>query len=238
MKRILVFLPVFMVALPVSAQVPPPPPPRMISVSGEASEQIAPDQAILSITLQHKDKSLDKAKSDNDKQADKLVAIAKEFKIAKEKIALSGLNISPEYVYPANGKRQFDGYQVSRSLRITIDELSIHERLLSAIVDSGVDQVGGIQFTLARPEERGNALRVKAFEDARAKADALAKAAGAKLGKALQISTSGGMSQPPAPMMNMRMMAASDGVAEKSVAPSLPGMLTLEQSVSVTFELE
>jgi uncharacterized protein len=215
----------------------PPMPPRMVSVSGEATEQVAPDQAILNITLQQKNQALDKAKAENDRMTEKLVNITREFKVPTEKIALSNLNISPEYIYPPSGKRQFSGYVVSRSLRVTIDDLSIHERLLSAIVDSGVDQVNGIEFTLAKPAERGNGLRVKAFENARSKAEALATAAGAKLGKALQISNgTSGIIAPPMPMNAMRMMAAD--ASEKSVAPSLPGMLTLQENVSVTFAME
>jgi uncharacterized protein YggE len=120
-----------------------------------------------------------------------------------------------------------------------MDSLNIHEKLLSAIVEAKIDQVNGIEFRLAKPEERAMQLRVKAFENAKAKAAALAEAAGAKLGKVLVISTTSNsinMPSPPMPMFAKAMRA--DSSAEMSVAPSLPGMVELEESVSAAFSLE
>ena len=209
---------------------------RSITVSGESSEQFAPDQAILSVSLVHHDKELAVAKRQNDELTEKLVNIAREFKIPKEKIATSQLYISPEYEYNNKG-RTFTGYAVNRSLRITIDNLDIQERLLSAIVDAKVDQVNGIEFRLADPEKYAAGLRTKAFENAKAKAASLAQAAGAKLGPAITINTSDVAMPIPGPRPVMMMAKAAD-MAESSVAPSLPGMVELRQSVTVTFGLE
>jgi len=231
MKPILVLAALF-AASPAFAQMPTPP--RMITVSGEASEQVAPDRAILTVSLVSKNRELNVAKRENDQMVEKIVAIAREFKIAKEKIATSNVYISPEYNY-INNKQQFIGYMVNRTLRITMDDISIHERVLSAIVDAKIDQVNGVEFALADPEKLAKNVRVKAVENARVKAQALAEAAGAKLGQVLNISTvdSGVMS--PRPMMAM---LKSTMATESSVAPSLPGMIDLRESVTVSFALE
>ncbi len=211
---------------------------RTITVSGESSEQIAPDQAVLSISLVSRDKSLAAAKQHNDKLAEKLVQIAYEYKIPKEKITTSQLYIAPEYNYrPKDNKREFAGYTVNRSLHITIDKLDIHERLLSAIIEAEIDQVNGIDFRLSDPEKHASALRVKAFGNAKAKAAALAQAAGAKLGQALTINTMDVSTPIPGPRP-MMMAARADAGAEMSVAPSLPGMIELRQAVTVVFGLE
>jgi uncharacterized protein len=224
-------------AAPGFAQMPPPPPmPRMVTVSGEAEEEVAPDRAILTVSLVSKDKDLNAAKRDNDAMVEKLVAISRDFKIAKEKVGTSGLYISPEYSYD-KGKQQFIGYTVNRTLRITMDDLSIHERVLSAIVDAKIDQVNGVEFTLADPEARAKAVRVKAVGNAHEKAEALATAAGAKLGQVIAISTTGEAMPPPRPMMAMSRMAGA-AAGESSVAPSLPGQITLHESVTVSYALE
>lgn len=216
------------------AQIPPPPTPRMITVSGEAEGQVAPDRAILTVSLVNKNAELTAAKRANDEMVEKLVVITRNFKIPKEKIATSNLYISPEYRYD-KGKQHFIGYVVSRTLRVTMDQLSIHERVLSAIVEAGVDQVNGVEFTLADEEAHAKDVRVKAVENARQRAEALASAAGTKLGRVMSISTVGSVMQPPMPVMGMAMRA---DMAESSVAPSLPGMITLHESVTVSFELE
>ncbi len=211
---------------------------RSITVSGTSKEQFAPDQAVLSMSLVSNDADLTKAKSANDAMVEKLVKITTEYKIPRQNVANSNIYIAPQYTYPQNSKPKLSGYQVSRQIRITMDSLNIHEKLLSAIVDAKIDQVNGMEFRLADPEAHAMGLRVKAFENAKAKAAALAGAAGAKLGKAITISTvsnSMTMPTPARPMMAKAMMADA---SEMSIAPSLPGMVELEESVTVSFSLE
>jgi len=210
---------------------------RMISVSGEAREEVGPDQAILSGQLVSKAKELATAKKDNDKLAERVLAVAKQFEIPKEKVSASNVHISPEYRYNKETRQQDTiGYIVSRNLTITMDKLSIHERVLSALVENGITQVNSVSFTIAKPEERADALRVKAVQNAKVRAEAMAGAAGAKLGKVISITMNGSI-QPPMPMMARAGMAKM-AMDESSVAPSLPGMNTLQESVSVSFELE
>ena len=211
---------------------------RTISVTGEAKDEVAPDQAVLSVSLVSKDKDLNTAKSNNDAMVERVVVIAKDHGITKGKLSTSNLYISPEYSFTnlpqGTGKQVLIGYIVSRSLRITIDDLSHEEMLLSAIVAAKVDQVNGVEFQLADKEAYTSKLRVKAFADAKAQATALAEAAGVKLGAPLTISTNGTMGIEPMPFP--RMMMASKGA--ESVAPSLPGHITLQENVQVTFGIE
>jgi uncharacterized protein len=236
MKRLLILSALLICAAGTNVFAQMSPMPHVIAVSGEAEEQVAPDQATLSISLVNKNMDLAKAKQENDAMVERVVVIARDFKIPRSKIATSSLYISPEYNYDSNARKpQFMGYTVNRSLRITMDELEIHERVLSALVDAKVDQVGGVEFGLADREAHMEKVRIKAMENARAKAQTLAKAANVKLGPVINISTTGMPLMPP-PMPMMRAMSAD--MMEKSVAPSLPGMVTLHETVQVTFGLE
>ena len=210
-------------------------PPRTVSVVGEAREEMAPDQAVLSGQLVSKAKQLNEAKQQNDKLVERVLKITTKFEIPKGKVVASNVHISPEYRYEKDTNKQIqDGYVVSRNLSITMDKLEVHEALLSALVDSGIDQVNGVNFTLADPEAHEDALRVKAIHNAKVRATALAEAAGAKLGKVLSITMQGGATPPMRPMA----MALSARAEKSSVAPSLPGLLNMDESVLVTFELE
>ncbi len=212
--------------------------PRLISVSGEAKEEVAPDQAVLSGQLVSKAKQLAAAKQENDKLAERVLAVAKQFDIPKEKVSASNVYISPEYTYNnKTNKQELIGYIVTRNLSITMDKLEIHERVLSALIENGIEQVNGVSFSISNPEARMDKLRVKAVQNARARAQMLAEAAGAKLGKVFSINMVGSTS--PQPMLRApRAMMAKAEMADSSVAPSLPGMNTLSESVSVTFEME
>lgn len=235
MKAIFIMALALTLATPAFAQMPPPMP-RMVSVSGEADEKFQPDQAILSGALISRDRDLNTAKADNDKMVERIVALIRDFKIPKEKVSASNVYISPEYSYE-NNKQNFRGYVVNRQLTIIVDNIGIHERVLSALIDAKVDQVNGVQFGLSDYEAKAKAVRVKAVKNAREKAESLAQAAGAKIGRVMSIST-GGSSHPMPPVAYAR-AAMMDAVSEKaSVAPSLPGEIAISESVNVSFELE
>lgn len=212
-------------------------PGRLISVVGTAKQEVPPDQAVLSGQLVSKSKQLADAKTANDKLVERVLAVSRQFNVPKERVTASNVYISPEYTYNnATNKQEMQGYIVSRNLSIRMDDLTVHERLLSALINNGIDQVNGVNFTIANPDEKRDALRVMAVQDARNRAQSLAQAAGARLGKVVSISTTD--SSPP-PMIPMRAAMMEKGsVASDSVAPSLPGMNTLSESVNVTFELE
>ncbi len=220
------------------AQMPPSHPmmERVISVSGEAEEDIEPDQAILNVSLVSRNPSLETAKEANDALSKRVVAALRDFKIPENKIANSHFYINPEYRYE-NKKRTLTGYVVNRSLRITMDDISIHERVISKLVELKVEQIGGVQFTLKDREKHADAVRVKAFKNAKSRAMSIANAAGVKLGKPVNISVSGGYTPQPMPMMRggMEMMAAKTDTAG---GPSLPGLISLHERLNVVFEME
>lgn len=241
MKKLLI-LPVVLAlcgANAASAQMPPPPP-RMVTVTGEASEDIAPDRATLSLMLTSENPDLNEAKKDNDAMVERLVVIARDFKIPKEKIKTNQLSIRPVYEYDKPTSRNvFRHYSIQRYVTIVMDDLSIHERVLSAIVEAKIKQVNSVDFSVASPQTVAAGLRVRAMADAKAKAEALAQAAGARLGPALNISAASYYQPWMRGKFNdgMARLAAA-APAPESVAPSLPGMVTLRESVTASFALE
>jgi uncharacterized protein len=234
MKLLLSVLLATFLASGAHAQMAPMPP--SLTISGEAKEQVAPDQATITATVTSRHLNLNEAKKHNDAQMEKVVEIAKQFDIPKTKITPSNLNINPEYNYNNVQKPELIGYMVSRTLRIAMDKIDIHEKVLSALVDAKIDQVSGVEFSVANPDAISDRLRVKAMENAKTKAAALAAAAGMKLGRPITINAGGGYIQPPMPMQMMAMRA--DMAEKSSVAPSLPGMLEMRETVNVVFALE
>jgi uncharacterized protein len=208
-----------------------------VAVVGEAKQVVPADQAVISISVVSEDKKLAAAKADNDKRLERLVTLAREHNIPLEKINPSNVNISPQYDYDQNTRKQiFKGYSVYRSLNVTVDKVENVEKILSAIVDANLDRVDNVQYGLAEPTKAGNKLRAQAFADAKERATVLADAAGVKLGKAISISTAGAEHQPIRPMMAKAM--SSDAESSSSVAPSLPGQITQQERLNVVFTLE
>lgn len=206
---------------------------RTVTVSATGKMEAVPDRAVLPVEIQTHDRSLLQAKQKNDRLTDRLLKVTADHDIPKEKLKTSGIYISPQYRWE-DQRQIFENYQVSRSIEITIDDLDKLEKLIAAITEAGIDQVQGVQFTIANPEALESAARKQAMQHAAARAEELAAAAGAKLGKVLTI-TLGGEARFPMPVP-MRAMAVQAQAAP--VPPPLPGVESVEQSVTVVYELE
>jgi len=237
---------------PVQAQIPPPiaaergqppqqggrPPmgmPRSITVSGEAHDDFQPDMAMLSVVLTSRDPQLAAAKKQNDQQVESLLNVVGKLRLPKEKLTTSNIYINPEYRYDKQNQQKLTGYVVSRNIRIEINDMSLQEKILGALVEANISQVNGMDFRLAQPERHAMGLRTRAFQQARERAAALAEASGSRLGPPLQIQV--GNAQPPMPQPMMAMAARSMEADAASVAPTVPGAVALQETVTVTFAL-
>jgi uncharacterized protein YggE len=105
--------------------------------------------------------------------------------------------------------------------------------LVAAGVAAGATSTQGPRFFVGDRETAYNAALVEALEKAKTKAELLAAAAGAKLGPAITIVESGGITAFSGPQ-------ASEPAAGKDVAapPVKPGKSTVEATVAATFALE
>jgi uncharacterized protein YggE len=123
------------------------------------------------------------------------------------------------------------GYQVSNEVEVTVDDLGRLGPALDALVASGANSLGSMDFTIRDPKPLMAQARAAAMKDAEARAQSYAAAGGFKLGPILEVSEGGADMQRP--MMNavpmMRMAAAPVPVAN--------GENTLSVSVNVTFEI-
>ncbi|MBV8939696.1 MAG: SIMPL domain-containing protein [Alphaproteobacteria bacterium] len=211
------------------------PMPRNVTVSGEGKVEAVPDRAILPVTLENKEKTLALAKQKNDAQAAALMKVAESFGLPKEKLKTTGFYLAPQYRFePGTNRQIFDGYLVSRSIELTLDKQEQTEEVIAALAKAGIDRIQGLRFTLSHPKEQEAQARKEAMDDARAKASQLAAAAGAKLGPVMTIQLQGGgWRDAPRPVF-----AAAMAKAEAVPPPVLPGLETLEQQVTVTYELQ
>ncbi len=212
-----------------------------ISVTGEAMAKIAPDQATLTVTAQGEDKKLATAKEIANKKLQAVLSVAKKFGMEGNALKTSYIQVNPRYHYAQDagqnsGKQVLDGYTASTALELTLADITQLGALIDALTLAGIEHIGGGQMGLKDEQKAREAMLTKAVENAHLRADALAHAAGAKVGKALAISDAGGSIQPPMPMPRMASaMAKSDYAA----SPELPaGLIEIRQQVSVTYALE
>lgn len=208
---------------------------RTITVSGQARAQIPPDRVEMTLAVESKHARLDEAKKDNDEKLKRLLAVVAQFNIPKDQLSTSSVYISPDYSYEQNGKPKMIGYTVSRTFQLKIDGMETHERILSKLLEAKIDQIPNIAFVLSNPEQIAAKLRLEAFKDAKQKAAALAKEAGATLGSVITLSAADEGMPAPMPMMMKAMQAQAAAVSQ---APTIAGLVPVYAAVSVMFSLE
>lgn len=214
------------------------PSPRIL-VSGQGSVDIAPDMAILSLTVTREAETARAALDANSSAMNDVMAAMKAEGIEARDLQTSGFSIQPRYVYPASkstGERQppqIVGYTVRNSLDVRVRDITAVGRILDASVSLGVNDGGNINFTNADPSAAITLARTDAIKDAMAKAATLARAAGVKTGKLLEISEQSYNPGPrPKAMAEMSLARSADAV------PVATGENTYTVNVNVSFAID
>ncbi|MDQ6873446.1 MAG: SIMPL domain-containing protein [Actinomycetota bacterium] len=123
------------------------------------------------------------------RSAGKVIAALKSHRVAGKDIKTSGLSLQPNYDY-ANGKTTLRGYLASEQISATLRDLRRAGAAITAAVGAGGNaaRVEGVALDLEGDSGLLAKARLAAIADARAKAEAYAKAAGRALGPVTVIS--------------------------------------------------
>lgn len=186
-------------------------PQRTITVTGDAEVASKPDQARLSAGVVTQADTAAAALNANSAAMNRVFAALKMAGIPENRIQTSNFSVQPQYApfRPENPEPQrIIGYQVSNNVTVTVDDLTKVGSTLDALVRSGANQLGGIQFTIADPKPLAERARTLAVVDGAAKARTLATAAGVTLGPLISIQES--MNVRPIPVFAMARAVAQE----------------------------
>jgi uncharacterized protein YggE len=224
----LAILALSVLAAPALAQVPPP----AISVTGEATVSVAPDQAMIDGGVTSDAKTAREAAEANNAAMAKVLAALKGAGLNDKDTQTSRLSLQPKYAADraSGAPATVNGYRASNRVTIKVRDVSKVAGVIDTLVGAGANEIGGINFVVSQASKALDEAREKAIADARRKADIYAKAAGVTLGDPISISEEGSA---PVPMYRSKMaapMAAS--------APVAQGEETLSVSVSVSWAIK
>jgi uncharacterized protein YggE len=155
-----------------------------VFTSGDGSVSKRPDTAFLYAGVESQQATASAAQSDLASKASKLIARVKALGVADNDLNTSGYSVSPYYL---NGGQTISGYRASEQLQITWHSVDTVGKTLDAIVQEGGATNIGVSFGLADPKAAQAAARTLAIADARSRAQAMAAAAGVKLGQVIRV---------------------------------------------------
>ncbi len=210
-----------------------------ISVMGEGKAMVKPDMLVINLSISELADSTEQAQEQSNKKTTQITDMLRSLNISETSLKTTNYNVSPEYDRSQPQGRKLLGYRVWHSMSLTLSGDNFTQ-LWGKVLD-GVAKIGGINIdnTFFDLKDKNTALaaaREQALQDARAKAEQLAKASWAKLGKVVTI-TDNTYYNFPGPVYRAY-DAWGIGASEQSTPSLSPGETEVTVNVNVTYKLK
>jgi uncharacterized protein len=208
----------------------------MLSVSGTGEARVAPDEATVRLGVVTQAPTARAAQEEANRTAGAVLEAVRKLGIQAEDIQTSGLSLSPLYSQGRPGAEEqaprITGYQANNTVTIRVEDLAKVGPVIDAGLGAGANNLEGVAFGLRNDEAARAAALTDAVREARAKAEALAKALKVQLVGILEVAE-GGVSISPPPYPKGRF-----AVAELSVdTPVSAGQVGVEASVTIRYRI-
>ena len=172
---------------------------RSFSVSGEGKIVAIPDVAQFSFSvITEGGKDIASLQQENTQKANRAIALLKNSGVEDKDIKTAGYNLQPRYQYfscsvskNSTAKPcpppEIVGYSISQTVSVKIRNFEKAGEILSGIVQSEVNSVSELSFTIDDETEIENQARQEAIANAINKAESIAQSGNFNLGKILSI---------------------------------------------------
>lgn len=189
-----------------------------------------PDRAVLELGVQTRDPDVRRALADADATMRRVRQALLAAGVAEEDLRTTTFQLWREEEVDRDGVPRGAAYRVTHLVEATVRGVEGVGQVIVGAVEAGANQIGGVRFALADPAALERRARALAMEDARAKAEQLAAAAGARLGDPLTIQETGGGGDPPMPLAMMEARGAGP-------SPVSAGQLAVRVEVTVRYAM-
>ena len=202
-----------------------------ITVIGQGQISVVPDMANINMGVTTQGKTASDALDENSALMSDVIAALKEADIAEKDIQTADLNLQPIWNHRQNNGQapKIEGYRAMNNLTVHVRELDDLGAILDVVTKTGANNFNGLKFDITDRKGATDQARIRAIQDARAKAELYATAAGVRLGEVIEISEILAQTAP----RNMRMAEAMS----TSAVPVSEGTLDVNASVKVIFAL-
>lgn len=213
-----------------------------ISVMGEGKTMVKPDVLVVNVSISELADTTEQAQTQSNEKVNKLRTMLNTFSIPENQLKTTSVNVSPEYDRSEPSGRKLLWYRSRHSMSITLTGENFGEmggKIITEVSKIGWINIDGTYFDLKDKNTTLAAAREKALEDARTKAEQLAKASGGKLGKVLTI-TDNTYYNMPGPIYYARSEAKGMGAMDMAVSnESLsPGETEVIVNVNVVYKIK
>ncbi|MGF1616654.1 MAG: SIMPL domain-containing protein [Acidimicrobiia bacterium] len=202
-----------------------------ITVTGVGQSSASPDLMTVEIGISVLGTSVAEARSVAAERSAALIAYLKGSGIDDGDIQTVRYAIHPEYDHH-EGQQRLRGYRVSNDVQVVLRQLGSAGEVLDSAADTGGDQVtiNNVSFSVENQATARDQAREAAWEDARARAEHLARLSGRALGDVVGIVETSGRQPGPGPLPRMALATAE-------TTPIEGGNTSITVSLEVRFAL-
>ena len=209
---------------------------RTISVDGTSVIKAMPDRATVNISIESTAKDAKEASAQNAVVMNKIQKDIMALAITKDNIKTTNYNLYPLYNHKDNGSQEITGYNVSNQITVTVDNIDLVGNVIDTAINAGANSVNSIEFSLKDPQSYKDKVLVQAINDARRKADIIAKTLGKNVVNVVSVNSNNSYIE--ARTFNSMMYAkAADSAAAGASSPIQAGDISVKANVSIVFEI-
>ncbi|HVP45664.1 MAG TPA: SIMPL domain-containing protein [Bryobacteraceae bacterium] len=215
---------------------------NVVSVTGDAEIKVIPNQVVLSLGVETRDRSLAVARVQNDSLVRSVLDAIARFQVDPTDVQTDFIQVNIRY--QSSAETVVDHYVVEKSIAVTLKDVSKFEPLLTAVLEAGANHIYNVEFVTTELRKYRDQARALAAKAAIEKANDLAAAAGLKVvGKPMNVSSYsygggswyGRLHTMGANVTQNVYQTGDRGAAEGTIAL---GKISVTASVSMNFRIE
>jgi uncharacterized protein YggE len=206
------------------------PAPRSITVVGESTVSAPNDTSSLTFRVETTSRTAAGALNKTSARAQRVIDAVKAAGIPAADIQTESVSLN-RFVRRLKHHKRRSGYRSVNSVIVTVHDVNKTPSVITAAVHAGANGVDGIDFSTSKLDDLYNQALSQAYDQARAKAERLAKQAGVTLGGPLQI-TEGTQEANSSDAQGL-----AHAPAAGTPPPIQPGTATVDATITVTFAI-
>jgi len=209
----------------------------LFTVSGEGEATAIPDTATFSVGVTKSAITVAAAQQQANDVVNKLIDELKNLGIKEEDIKTTNFSINPDYDF-TGGRQRITGYTVTQNIDVEVKPIEKANDAIDKATTAGANVVGNVTFVLddKTKAELEKEARQDAINKAKEKAGDIARTAGIKLGRLINVSESLGYQPPILYDRSLETIPGGTGGTPQEKVDLQPGENVIRITVTLSYE--
>jgi hypothetical protein len=207
----------------------------VLNINAEGTSEARPDMATLRLGVVTTGRTAQAALEDNAQRMTGLIDALRREGLAERDIQTVSVS-----VYPNRQQRIIANYRAVNAVNVRIRDIAAVGRVVDAVVGAGGNTIEGLVFSFQDPAAQRDLARRAAIAEARRRADLYAQGLGLRVVRAIEVSEPGAVRQ-GSEQLELTATLTTDSLMNETpslpILPIVPGEITTQASVSISFEL-